>query len=246
MALKNHFIIRSILVLVLLSCYGISNAQREHGSIGFILPRDKVKLKNGDAETGKVIYSDSSKITLRKYDYSEKNIPRNAIDTIVGLSYFTYFISPSFGPLHWKGLINQRLDTFSKDAAHLNLKFGMMRKKHWAFNGELAYQGGNNFKMLHFGVGLRYYFPLDYVRKKSTYFGINYGYNIPFVNINRFFDLGWCLGYEYLIKNKYRAFAEFYRTHSKKYEPSPAAYSFLFGMRFSLEYGNYYRKLNRK
>src|SRR5438552_216246 len=75
-------------VAICLSALG----QSSHGNIGFILPRDKVKLKNGDVETGKIIYSDSSRITLRKYDYSEKNILRKDIDTIMGLSYFTYFL----------------------------------------------------------------------------------------------------------------------------------------------------------
>ena len=238
---------KRIISILILFCVCLGTfAQRTHGNIGFILPRDKVRLKNGDAETGKIIYTDSVKILLQKYDYSEKNIKREDIDTIFGLSYFTYFLAPSFGYLKWNGLINQRLDTFSRDAAHLNFRFGMMRKKHWALNGEIAYQFGNDFKMLHLGAGVRYYLLWNYVKIKNVYIGINGGYNIPQVNINRFLDLGWSLGFEYLIKEKYRAFAELYRTHSQKYSPKPAAFGIQFGMRFSIEYENYYKKLNKK
>ena len=221
--------------------------KREHGNIGFILPRDKVRLKNGDAETGKVIHIDSVKITLRKYDYSERNILRSNIDSIYGLSYFTYFISPSIGPMHWKGVISQRLDTFSADVSNINVRFGTMRKKHWAIYGDLSHQGGrNNLKLFHLGAGARYYFPLNYVMKKSTYIGFDYGYNIPKTNESPFRDITWSLGYEYFLLEKYRLFIEFDRTHAQKFTPKPAAYSFNFGMRFSLEYLNFYEKFNSK
>ena len=236
---------KKIISLFLLSgiCF-TSYAQR--GSIGFILPRDKVKLKNGDAETGKIIFIDSTKITLQKYDYSERTIQRKDIDTITGLSYFTYFVAPSFGYLKWNGLINQRLDTFTREAAHINVRLGVMRRKHVALSAELAYQLGNSFKLFHLGGGVRFYIFSNYVKKKNVYFEINAGYNIPQVNINRFMDVGWNLGYEYLIKEKYRAFAELYRTHEQKYTPKPAAFGIQFGMRFSIEYGNYYKKMNMK
>jgi len=231
------------LILILLSCIS-SNAQRIRGSTRLHIPRDKVKLINGDAETGKVIFYDSTKITLLKYDYSEKNILRTEIDTIVGLSYYTYFISPSFGYLHWNGLISQRLDTFSADAANLRVKFGFMRKKQFAGNLFAEYQGGNNHKLFHFGVGLRRYFFSNYVKKKNFYFGVNAGYNIPFTNMNRFFDIGWCMGYEYLLMEKYRLFLEFERSKEQKYTPKPDSFSFNIGIRFSREYGSYYKKIN--
>ena len=237
----------AFLLLCLLVPFTSYSQKHEHGNIGFILPRDKVRLKNGDAETGKVIRIDSARITLRKYDYSEKNILRSSIDSIYGLSFFTYFISPSIGPMHWKGMISQRLDTFSADVSNLNVRLGTMRRKHWAFYGDLARQGGkNDLKLFHVGAGVRYYFPLNYVLKKSTYVGFDYGYNFPQTNEGRFRDITWSLGYEYFLLEKYRLFIEFDRTHAQKFTPKPAAYSFNFGMRFSLEYLNFYEKYNSK
>ena len=217
----------------------------QHGSTGYHIPRDKVVLKNKDSETGKIIYSDSSKIVLQKYDYSEKNISRKDIDTIVGLSYFTYFFSPSIGYGHWQGLISQRLDTFSSDATNLNVKFGYMRKKHFAANLDLGYQGGKNNKLFHTGVGIRRYMFSDYVKGKSFYLGLNFGYNFPQTNMNRFFDLGWCAGYECHKDDKYRLFIEYDKGGAQKYDPHPSYFSFNAGIRFSLEYENYYKELNK-
>src|SRR4051812_27862491 len=112
----KKFISVFIFVIICLTTFG------QRGTIGFILPRDKVKLKNGDAETGKIIFIDSTKITLQKYDYSEKKILRSEIDTITGLSYFTYFAAPSFGYVKWNNLINQRIDTITREAAHINIR----------------------------------------------------------------------------------------------------------------------------
>jgi hypothetical protein len=230
--------------LIMLSCASVYAQKNIHGSTGLVLPRDKVNLKNGDAETGRVIYSDSTRILLRKYDYSEKNIPRKDIDTIMGLSWFTYFIAPAIGPAHWNGLISQRLDTFSTDAAMLSVKLGTMRKKRWAFYIDLNYEKGKSLILLHAGAGLRYYFPLDYVRKSSTYVGFNYGYNIPGTNLNRFFSTGINLGYEYRWKDKHRFFIEYYHMRATKYTPQPSGYAFLLGMRFSMEYSDRYYRLN--
>lgn len=231
------------LILLFLSCIS-AGAQRLHGSTRLHIPRDKVKLINGDSETGRIIFYDSTKVTLLKYDYSEKNISRKEIDTIVGLSHYTYFISPSFGYLNWNGLISQRLDTFSTNASSLYLKFGFMKKKQFAGNLFTEYQGGNNHKLFHFGVGIRRYFFSNYVKQKNFYFGINAGYNIPFTNMNRFFDIGWCMGYEYLLMEKYRLFLEVNRNKEQKYTPKPGSFSFSIGMRFSREYEKYYRKIN--
>jgi hypothetical protein len=220
-------------------------AQRSlHGSSGLILPRDKVRLRNGDAETGRIIYSDSNKIMLRKYDYSEKKILRSDIDTIEGLSWFTYFIAPGIGPAHWNAMVSQRLDTFSADGTMLSVKLGTMRKKRWAFYLDLNMQGGNSLGLLHAGAGVRYYFPLDYVRKSSTYIGFNYGYNVPTTNVNRFFSTGLNLGYEYRWKDKHRFFLEYYHMRTNKFDPPSTGYAFLFGMRFSMEYSDRYYRLN--
>jgi hypothetical protein len=208
------------------------------------MPRDKVKLKNGDAETGKIIYSDSVKFLLQKIDYSEKNILRKDVDTITGLSYFTYFFSPSIGYDHWNGLISQRLDTFSSAATYLDLRFGYMRKKHFAANLDAGFQGGDKHKLFHLGAGIRTYIFSNYVKKKNFYLGLNFGYNFPITNMNRFFDLGWCVGYEYRMKDKYRLFLEYDKGGAQKYDPHPSYFSLNIGMRFGIEYADYYRKLN--
>jgi len=237
--------IRILLILSFLLLNIASYSQRVHGSTGFLMPRDKVKLKNKDSETGKVIYSDSSRITLLKSDYSEKNILRKDIDTIMGLSHFTYFISPAIGYAHWNGLISQRLDTFSRDAVDLHLKFGYMRKKHFAANMDLGYQGGNKHSLFHLGIGIRRYLFSNYVQKKNFYLGLNFGYNFPLTNMNRFFNLGWCLGYEYHAADKYRLFLELNTGKAQKYDPKPGYTSLNTGLRFSIEYKNYYRELNK-
>lgn len=234
-----------IIFLLLLLFSGISSyAQNLRGSLRFHIPRDKVKLKNEDSETGKIIYSDSNKIILQKYDYSEKNILRKDIDTITGLSYFTYFIAPSIGYVHWDGLINQRLDTFSTDAANFILKFGTMRKKHNAANLYIGYQAGNNHKLFHFGAGIRRYFFSDYTKKKNIYLGINLGHNIPYTNMNKFFDISWCFGYEYLLLDKYRLFFEFNWATAQIYTPKPTSFSISIGTRIGTEYKTFYTKLN--
>lgn len=236
---------RSFLLLLFLP-FALLAQRSVHGSAGLIMPRDKIKLRNGDAETGRVISSDSTMIMLRKYDYSEKRIPRSDIDTILGLSWFTYFISPSLGPGHWNGMISERLDTFNTGAFMLSVKMGTMRKKRWAFYIDLNHQGGRSFGLWHAGAGLRFYFPLDYVRKNSTYIGFNYGYNIPTTNVNRFRDFGFNLGYEFRIRNKHRFFAEYYHMTCQKFTPQPSGGSLQFGMRFSMEYADRYYRLNHK
>jgi len=238
----NKFILALLFSLCCLATY----AQRIHGSIGYHIPRDKVLLLNKDVETGKVIYSDSSKITLQKLDYSEKNIERKDIDTITGLSYFTYFCAPSLGYEHWKGLINQRLDTFSTDAFALNCKVGYMRKKRFAANIDLGFRGGNNHNIFRGGIGIRRYLFSNYTWRKAFYLGLNFGYNFPNTNMNRFFDLGWVFGYEFLVQDKNRFFIEYNTGRAQKYDPRPAYNSLTAGIRFSIEYKNYYRRINLK
>lgn len=224
----------------------VSNAQKIRGSSQSYMPRDMVKLKNGDAETGKIIFYDSTKVLLQRIDYSQKNIPREAIDTITGLSYFTRFFSPSIGYMHWNGLISQRLDTFSRDAMDLRMKFGYMRKKCFAANADLGLQTGNKHGICHTGVGVRWYVFSNYVNRKSFYLGLNFGYNFPLTNMNRFFDLGWGMGYEYHMEEKYRLFIEYNKGTALKYDPKPTYFSWSGGIRFSIEYKKYYRDLNTK
>lgn len=235
-----------LLILFFISfLYGSTYAQKSNGTPGMRMQRDKVVLKNKDAETGRIIYCDSNKIVLQKFDFSEKNILRKDIDTIIGLSYFTYFLSPSIGTVHWSGLVNQRLDTFTRDAMNLGVKFGYMRKKHFAANMEMDYQGGHGHQIWRMGGGIRRYCFSNYVQDENFYFGVNLGYNFVFTNMNNFFDLGWCIGYEYFLKEKYRLFVEYDRLIEQKYSPHPAGYSFNAGIRFSIEYSNYYKKFNR-
>ena len=241
---RCHVPLRILLAWTILFLSISSHAQKIHGSTGFHIPRDNIRLKNKDSETGKIIYSDSSRIILQKYDYSEKNILWNDIDTVTGLSWFTYFYSQSFGYNHWNGFISQRLHTFSSDAGNFNMKFGYMRKKHFAANIDLGYQGGQSHRLFHAGVGIRRYIFSDYVKKKNFYLGLNFGYNFPLTNMNRFFDLGWCAGYEYLLQEKYRLFLEYDKGGAQKYEPHPGYFSFNAGIRISMEYEKYYRRLN--
>lgn len=235
----------SMIAIIVLISNENAIGQKIRGSSRSYMPRDMVKLKNGDSETGKIIFYDSVKILLQKIDYSEKNIPREAIDTITGLSHFTYFCSPSIGYMHWNGLISQRLDTFSRDAMELRLKFGYMRKKHFAANAELGLQTGNKHGICHTGIGVRWYVFSNYMNRKSFYLGLNFGYNFPLTNMNRFFDLSWCAGYEYHWKDRYRVFLEYNKGGAEKYDPHPSFASLNAGIRFSIEYKNYYRELNK-
>lgn len=222
-----------------------SYSQKIRGTSRSYMPRDKVKLKNGDSETGKIIFYDSTKILLQKIDYSEKQISRRDIDTITGLSHFTYFFSPSIGYMHWKGLVSQRLDTFSRDAMDIHFKYGYMRKKRFAGNLAFSYQGGNKHSLFHAGLGIRGYLFSNYVKDRSFYLGLSGGYNFPVTNMNRFFNLGWCMGYEFRILETYRFFIEYNKGTALKYDPPPSYFSWSGGMRFSLEYKDYYRKLNK-
>ena len=236
----------SLIALIVLVTSENSLGQKIRGSSHSFMPRDMVKLKNGDSETGKIIFYDSTKILLQKIDYSQKNILCEAIDTITGLSHFTWFFSPSIGYTHWNGLISQRLDTFSRDATDFRLKFGYMRKKHFAANLDLGLQLGNKHSIYHAGGGVRWYVFSNYVNRKSFYLGLNFGYNFPFTNMNRFFDLGWCAGYEYHWKDRCRIFLEYDKGGAQKYDPHPSYASLNVGIRFSIEYKNYYRELNNK
>lgn len=232
-----------ILFIFLISTSSFS--QKIRGSSRSYMPRDKVKLKNGDSETGKIIFYDSTKVLLQKIDYSEKQILRKDIDTITGLSHFTYFFSPSIGYMHWKGLVSQRLDTFARDAMDIHLKYGYMRKKRFAANLAFAYQGGNKHSLFHAGLGIRGYLFSNYVKDRSFYLGLSGGYNFPNTNMNRFFNLGWCMGYEFRVRDMYRFFIEYNKGSALKYDPQPSYFSWSGGMRFSLEYKDYYRKLNK-
>lgn len=238
--------IRILLALVILLSGINMHAQKIRGSSRSYMPRDKVKLKNGDSETGKIIYYDSTRILLQKIDYSEKNIHRKDIDTITGLSHFTYFFAPSIGYMHWNRLINQRLDTFARDAMDLHLKYGYMRKKHFAANLSFSYQGGHKHSLFQAGLGIRGYLFSNYVRSRSFYLGLNWGYNFPRTNMNRFFNMGWCMGYEFRIKDMHRFFIEYNQGTALKYDPQPAYSAWSTGMRFSLEFKNFYKDLNRK
>jgi hypothetical protein len=116
-----------IIVAFFLLLTFVVSAQKYRGSVRYLMPPDKVILKSGEVETGKVIFSDSSAIRLLKQDYSEKIILRTSIDSISGLSWSTPMFSFGFGPMGWKNQITQRIDTVSLSGFRFDARGGIMR-----------------------------------------------------------------------------------------------------------------------
>lgn len=210
------------------------------------MPRDKVVLNSGEVVTGKVIQSDSVKIILRKYDYSQSELLWKSIDTITGLSYKTLFVSPFIG----LGGINY-WSTFRYDKVHssgmgFGVKIGKMRRKHSASFLQLTLMPYKPYSIFKMGLGFNYYLPNDYTKNVTSYIGGRFDMNSVTLNTNPFFSFGLQAGIEYNTKRNNRFFMELSNQRTVFNIHKGNGLQFNMGIRFSKEYKQFYKRLNTR
>ncbi len=207
------------------------------------LSRDLLVLKNGNTQSGKVIYSDSINITLKKFDHSTQKYLWTDIDSVKGLTYKTNFFSASLGISHidyWSTLLYKNEQ---RTSAAFNYRYGTLKWGHWSRYAELIFLSTNPSKIQRLGIGGSYYIPFDYTRKLNYYTGADINFTIVANNRN-YISTGLHFGTEYLHKNRYRLFAELDLQRAIFNINQNTSFCFMIGIRSGKEFGKYYHKLN--
>ena len=205
---------------------------------------DQVILLNGEVETGKVIKSDSIQISLQKQDFSEKIIQWDHIEKIAGLSYSTFFISPSIGLQQVNYFSTFLYDNVSSGGMNFQLKIGRMKRMRHASYFQITKIPVQPYNITKVGYGYNYYLFNDYIRQWSTYAGGVFEMTSVKTNANGFFNYDLHLGFEYLSKWDIRFFSEISYQKTIFNINNGNGVAFNAGMRFSREYKSYYKKLN--
>lgn len=162
--MKDHFkyfAFTFLLASILISC---TNYRK--------LLTDEVVLKDGNSQTGTIVYCDTTNLKIQKTDESISIIPWKTIDTVQGKKLKTFWVGANFGYYNTPYFSVFRNESLVGKQLGFQGKVGLALKGTKLYYLDLSYSPAQPYAITKFGVGYqRYLGGSTYLKKNSFFWG---------------------------------------------------------------------------